>query len=70
MQACLVSTNTELSKKTLEIPAFGRPFSLGTLYNALTDQVIPGKLNTERRFTLPRSICDYVARNSKRFYNT
>jgi hypothetical protein len=35
--------STELSQKILEIPALGRHFSLGTLYNAVTDQVIPSK---------------------------
>ena len=32
-----------VSERTLKMPALGRPFRLGMLYNALSDEIIPGK---------------------------
>lgn len=32
----------EISRQTLEIPAWGRNFKLGTLYDCRTDKIVPG----------------------------
>lgn len=34
-----------MSNQVLEIPVLGRQFKLGSLYNARTDEIIPGNEN-------------------------
>ena len=36
----------DVSKDMLQMPALGRHFDLGTVYNAIKDEIIPGNLKT------------------------
>ena len=37
-------SDRDVSKDMLHMPAFGRHFSLGTIYDAIKDETIPGSL--------------------------
>ena len=37
-------SDREVSKDMLHMPAFGRYFALGTIYDAIKDETIPGSL--------------------------
>ncbi|KAK7879286.1 hypothetical protein WMY93_033933 [Mugilogobius chulae] len=60
------------SSETLEMPALGRPFNLGMLYDARADKLVPGitlwdreKLQQDTTETLkPNSECEIVASDS------
>jgi hypothetical protein len=36
-------SNSDISRQTFEMPALGRHFDLGTVYDAIKDGTIPGK---------------------------
>ncbi len=38
-------SSSDISKQTFSMPALGRHFSLGTVYDAVRDKTIPGKEN-------------------------
>uniref|UniRef100_A0A914UR25 SNTX MACPF/CDC-like domain-containing protein n=1 Tax=Plectus sambesii TaxID=2011161 RepID=A0A914UR25_9BILA len=65
-----MSTATTLREETLQIPALGRPFDLGMLYDARSDRIVPG-ITLWNHSTLQTNIAEESNYNSnfKVLYN-